>query len=34
MSLGVQYYDNVERPAGSAGQQLKFIVSFLYPRRP
>ena len=27
MSLGVQYYDNVERPDGSAGQQL--IVSSL-----
>jgi hypothetical protein len=34
MSLGVQYYDNVERPSGSAGQQLKFVVSFLYPRGP
>ncbi len=32
MNLGVQYYYNVERPDGSAGQQLKFVVSLLYPR--
>jgi hypothetical protein len=32
MNVGVQYYYNVERPDGSAGQQLKFVVSLLYPR--
>jgi hypothetical protein len=32
MNLGVQYYYNLERPDGSAGQQLKFVVSLLYPR--
>lgn len=32
MNLGVQYYHNVERPEGSAGQQLRFTVSLLYPR--
>jgi hypothetical protein len=32
MNLGVQYYYNVERPDGSAGQQLRFTVSLLYPR--
>jgi len=34
MTLGVQYYYNIEKPAGSAGQQLKFVISLLYPRRP
>jgi len=32
MSLGVQYYANVERPSGSAGQTLRFTVSLLYPK--
>jgi hypothetical protein len=32
ISLGVQYYYNVERPDGAAGQQLRFLVSFLFPR--
>ena len=31
MNLGVQYYYNVERPDGSAGQQLRFIVALLFP---
>jgi hypothetical protein len=31
MTLGVQYYSNVERPAGSAGQTLRFFVSLLFP---
>jgi hypothetical protein len=26
------FYYNVERPDGSAGQQLKFVVVLLYPR--
>ena len=32
MTLGVQYYYNVERPDGAPGQQLRFLISFLYPR--
>jgi hypothetical protein len=32
MSIGVQYYSNAERPTSAAGQQLRFAVSFLYPR--
>jgi hypothetical protein len=32
ISLGVQYYSNVERPDGAAGQQLRFLISFLFPR--
>ncbi len=31
MNLGVQYYYNVERPDGSAGQQLRFVVALLFP---
>ncbi len=34
MNLGVQYYRNVERPAGSAGFQLRFSITLLYPQRP
>jgi hypothetical protein len=32
MNLGVQYYYDVERPEGAAGQQLKLIVALLFPR--
>lgn len=32
LSLGAQYYYNVERPDGAPGQQLRFLVSFLFPR--
>jgi hypothetical protein len=32
MNLGLQYYFNVEHPDGAAGQQLRFVVSLLYPR--
>jgi hypothetical protein len=32
ISLGAQYYYNVERPDGAPGQQLRFLISFLYPR--
>ena len=32
MSIGLQYYYNVERPDGSAAQQLRFVVSLLFPR--
>jgi hypothetical protein len=31
IQLGVQYYSNIERPSGSAGQTLRFLVSFLFP---
>jgi hypothetical protein len=31
MNIGVQYYYNVERPDGSAGQQLRFVIALLYP---
>ncbi len=31
ISLNVQYYHNVERPQGSAGQLLRFTVTLLYP---
>jgi hypothetical protein len=32
MNIGVQYYYNVERPDGQAGQQLRFVIALLYPR--
>jgi hypothetical protein len=32
INLGLQYYYNVEKPDGAAGQQLRIQVSFLYPR--
>ena len=32
MSLSVQYDYNVVRPTGSAGEQLKFVLSLLYPK--
>jgi hypothetical protein len=31
MNVGFQYYYNVERPDGSAGQLLRFVVALLYP---
>ncbi len=31
MSIGVQYYDNVKHPDASPGQQLRFVMSLLYP---
>jgi hypothetical protein len=31
ITLGVQYYYNVERPEGSAGHTLRFAVTLLYP---
>jgi hypothetical protein len=34
MNVGVQYYYNVERPDGSAGQQLRFTISLLFPGAP
>ncbi|HEX2442612.1 MAG TPA: hypothetical protein VHJ77_01610 [Vicinamibacterales bacterium] len=32
MNIGVQYYYNVERPDGSAGHQLRFVIAPLYPK--
>lgn len=32
VSLAVQYYYNIERPDGAPGQQLRFLMSFLFPR--
>jgi hypothetical protein len=32
ISLALQYYYNVERPDGAAGQQLRIQFSFLYPK--
>lgn len=32
MNLGVNYYYNVVRPDGGAGQQLRFVIALLYPR--
>lgn len=31
MTIGLQYYHNVERPTGAGGQQLRFVWSLLYP---
>jgi hypothetical protein len=33
MNIGFQYYKNVERPDGAAGQQLRFILALLYPEK-
>lgn len=33
MSIGVQYYNNVERPDNGPGQQLRFQIALLYPKR-
>jgi hypothetical protein len=33
MSISVQYYNNVERPQGAPGQQLRFVLSLLYPKK-
>lgn len=32
MTLGVQYYYNVERPDGAAASQVRFAISLLYPK--
>jgi hypothetical protein len=32
MNIGLQYYYNVTRPDGAAGQQLRFVIALLYPR--
>jgi hypothetical protein len=34
ISLSVHYYHNVEHPAVSAGDQLRFQIAFLYPSPP
>jgi hypothetical protein len=33
MNIGPQYFGNVERPARSAGYQLQFAISLLYPEK-
>jgi hypothetical protein len=32
MNIGMNYYYNVKRPDGAAAQQLRFVVTLLYPR--
>ena len=32
VNVGVNYFYNVERPDGAAGQQLRFVLSLLFPR--
>ena len=32
INIGVNYYHNVERPDGAGAQQLRFVVTLLYPR--
>ena len=34
MNIGFQYYNNVERPEGSAGEQIRIVIALLYPQRP
>jgi hypothetical protein len=34
MTLGVQYYYDVERPDGSAASTLRVVISLLYPKPP
>jgi hypothetical protein len=34
MNLGVSYYGNVEHPEGTARNQLRFVIAFLFPRQP
>jgi hypothetical protein len=33
MTLGMQYYYNLERPAGSGANQLRIVISLLYPKK-
>jgi len=33
MNVGLQYFGNVVRPDGSAGTQLRFAISLLYPEK-
>jgi hypothetical protein len=32
MNLGVSYYSNIKHPDGAAGEQLRFIVTLIFPR--
>ncbi len=34
MNIGMQYYHNVDFPAGSAANQLRFVIALLYPTAP
>ena len=31
MTLGAQYYTNLEHPAGAAGHQLRLVVTLIFP---
>ncbi len=33
MTIGVQYYNNVERPDNGPGQQIRFQIALLYPNK-
>jgi hypothetical protein len=32
-NVGMQYFYNVEKPDGSAGETLRFVLTFLYPKK-
>lgn len=34
MNVGFQYYRNVQRPTGSAGQTFRFVIVLIYPEAP
>jgi len=34
LTLGLQYYYNVERPEGAGANQLRLVISLLYPKAP
>jgi hypothetical protein len=34
LNLGAQYFRNLERPDGSTDNQLRFVVAFLFPKKP
>ena len=34
MSVGAQYYYNVEHPTAGAASQLRITISLLYPSKP
>jgi hypothetical protein len=34
LNLGLQYYTNIERPAATAKNQLRLVITLLYPKVP
>jgi hypothetical protein len=34
LSLGLQYYNNVERPSTTGQSQIRLVISFLFPHPP